>query len=186
MIASYTENACKWFFLSETWTSYVESTGNSVLNWFLNLVIKQPWERMFHSMISWGRTNLMWPIPKKCSYLLARNATCSVSFEWHLWRIILTSFHQKKNTFFIWPGGGFPLFVYCISQKEICWFPFPWNDIQFNVLFAITYVNSVLFSCLFPLHNSWFGVLVNADNMLKMNLVFSMIFHTNTITYTDA
>ena len=56
--------------------------------------------------------------PKKCSYLLARNATCSVSFEWHLQCITLTSFHQKKNMFFIWPGGGFPLFVCCISQKK--------------------------------------------------------------------
>ncbi len=36
---------------------------------------------------------------QKQSYLLARNATCSVSFEWHLWRITLTSFHQKKTCF---------------------------------------------------------------------------------------
>ncbi len=48
---------------------------------------------------------------------MARNATCSVSFEWHLQRITLTSFH-KKNMFFIWPGGGFPLFVCGISQKK--------------------------------------------------------------------
>ncbi len=58
----------------------------------------------------------MWQIPKKC-YLLERNATCSVSFEWHLQRITLTSF-QKKNMFFIWPGGGFPLFVCGIPQKN--------------------------------------------------------------------
>ncbi len=54
---------------------------------------------------------------QKCSYLLARNATCSVSFEWHLQCITLTSFHWK-NMFFIWPGGGFPLFVCGISQKK--------------------------------------------------------------------
>ncbi len=36
--------------------------------------------------------------PKKSS-LLARNATCSVSFEWHLRRITLTSFHQNKRCF---------------------------------------------------------------------------------------
>jgi hypothetical protein len=36
---------------------------------------------------------------QKCSYLLARNATCAVSFEWHLWRITLTSFHQNKTCF---------------------------------------------------------------------------------------
>ncbi len=41
----------------------------------------------------------MWPIPKKCSYFLERNATCSVSFEWHLWCITLTSFHWKKTCF---------------------------------------------------------------------------------------
>ncbi len=52
-------------------------------------------------------------------------------------------------------------------------------------IFAITYVNSVLFPCLFPLHNNWFGVLVNADNMSKMNPVFPMIFNIDTITYTD-
>ncbi len=51
------------------------------------------------------------------SYLLARNATCSVSFEWHLRLITLTSFHQKKHVF-IWPVGGFPLFVCGISQKK--------------------------------------------------------------------
>ncbi len=73
---------------------------------------------MSHSMISWGQTNMMWPIPKKCSYLFARNATCSVSFERHLWRITLVSFHQKKHVFFIWSGGGFPLFFCCISQKK--------------------------------------------------------------------
>ena len=72
---------------------------------------------MTHSMISWGWTNLMWPIPKKCSYLLARNATCLVSFEWHHQHITLTSSHWK-NMFFIWPGGGFPLFVCGISQKK--------------------------------------------------------------------
>ncbi len=100
MIASNTENACGYFFLwSETWTSYVESTGTSELNQFLNLVLKQPWEQMTHSMISWGWTNLMWPIPPKKSNLMVRNATCSVSFEWHLWRITLTSFHQKKTCF---------------------------------------------------------------------------------------
>ncbi len=103
--------------LSEIWTSYVESTRTSQSNWFLNLVIKQPWERMSHLMISQGQTNLMWPIPKKCSYILARNATYSVSFEWNLRRITLMSFHQKKNMFFIWPWGGFPLFVCCISQE---------------------------------------------------------------------
>ncbi len=53
----------------------------------------------------------------KCSYLLSRNATCSVSFEWHIQSITLTSFH-KKNMFFIWQGGGFPLFVCGISQKK--------------------------------------------------------------------
>jgi hypothetical protein len=41
-------------------------------------------------------------------------------------------------------------------------------------------------SLLFPLHNSCFCVLVNADNMSKMNPVFAMIFYTNTITFTDA
>ncbi len=87
------------FWWSETWTSYVESTGTSELDRFLNLVIEQPWELMSHSMILWGQTNLMWPIPKKCSFLLARNATCSVSFEWHLRCITLTSFHHKKNIF---------------------------------------------------------------------------------------
>ncbi len=68
-------------------------------------------------MISWGSTNWMWPIPKKCSYLLARNATYSVSFEWHLQCITLTSFHWKKHVF-IWPGGSCPLFVCGISQKK--------------------------------------------------------------------
>ncbi len=100
MIASNTENACSYFILwSETWTSYVESTGISESNCFLNLVLKQPWEQMTHSIISRGWTNLMWPNHKKKSYLLARNATCSVSFEWHLWCITLTSFHQKKACF---------------------------------------------------------------------------------------
>ncbi len=54
---------------------------------------------MNQSMIQWGQTNLMWLIPKKCTYLLARNATCAVSFEWHLRRITLTSFHQNKICF---------------------------------------------------------------------------------------
>ncbi len=99
MIASKTENACSSVFLwSESWTSYVESTSTSELNRFLNLVLKQPWEHMTHSMISWGWAYLMWPIPKKCSYLLARNAT-SVSFEWHLQCITLTSFHWRKTCF---------------------------------------------------------------------------------------
>ncbi len=102
---------------SESWTSYVESTGTSESNRFRNLVLQQPWEHMTHSMISWGSTNLMWPIPKKCSYLLSRNATCSVSFELQLQQITLTSFH-RKNMFIIWPGGGFPLFVCGISQKK--------------------------------------------------------------------
>ncbi len=82
------------------------------------LGFKKSWEHMTHSMISWVSTNLMWPIPKNCSNLLMRNATCSVSFEWHLQRITLTSFHWKKNMFFIWLGGGFPHFVCGISQKK--------------------------------------------------------------------
>ncbi len=52
----------------------------------------------------------------------------------------------------------FPLCLWYLT-KEICRFMFPWNDIQFVVLFAITSVNSVLFLCLFPLHNSCFCVL---------------------------
>ncbi len=126
----------------------------------------------------------MWPIPPKNSYLLARNATCSVSFEWHLWRITLTSFYQKKTSFHLARRWLPPLCLWYLT-KEICRFPFRWNDVQFVVLFAITNVNSVLFQYLFPLHNSCFGVFVNADNMSKMNPVFSMIFHTDTITYTD-
>jgi hypothetical protein len=119
MIASNTENACSYFFFwSETWTSYVESTGTSELNWFLNLVLKQLWEQMTHSMISWGWTNLMWSIPPKKSYLLARNATYSVSFEWHLLRITLTSFLQKKTCFSFGQEVASPLFVCGISQKK--------------------------------------------------------------------
>ncbi len=122
---------------------------------------------------------------QKCFFLLARNATCSVSFEWHLWCITLTSFHQKKHVFHLARRWLPPLCLLYLT-KLICWFLFPWNDVQFIVLFAITLVNSVLFPCLFPLHNSWFGNFVNADNISKMNPVFSMISHTNTITYTDA
>ncbi len=116
----------------------------------------------------------MWPIPKKCSYLLARNATCSVSFEWHLQCIILTSFHQKQHVIHLARRWLSPLCLWCLT-KEICRFMFPWNDIQFVVLFAIILVNCVLFLFLFPLHNSYFFVFVNADNMSKMNPVFSII-----------
>ena len=119
MSASNTENTwCSVLLWSERWTSYIESTGTSESNQFLNFVLKLPWAHLTHSITSWGWTNLMWPMPNICSYLLVRNATCSVSFEWHLWRINLTSFHQKKNMFFIWPGGGFPLFVCGFSQKK--------------------------------------------------------------------
>ncbi len=84
------------------------STGTSESNQFQNLVLKQPCEHKTHSMISWGWSYLMWPIPKKCSYLLGRNATCSVSFEWHLQRITLTSFHQKKTCFSFGQEVAFP------------------------------------------------------------------------------
>ncbi len=63
---------------SETWTSYVESTGTSESNCFLNLVLKQPWEQMTHSMISWGLTNLMRPIPKKCLYSIYSCKKCNM------------------------------------------------------------------------------------------------------------
>ncbi len=119
MSASNTENAwCSVFLWSESWTSYVEFTGTSELNWFLGLVLKQPWEQMTHSMILWVSTNLMWPILKKCSYLLSRNVTCSVSFGWHLQRITLTSFHQKRTCFLFGREVASPLFVYGISQKK--------------------------------------------------------------------
>ncbi len=97
----------------------------------------------------------------------------------------LDGFSSEKRHVFHLAGRWLPPLCLLYLTKEICWFLFPWNDVQFVVLFAITKVNSVLFPCLFPLHNSWFEVLVNADNMSKMNSVFSMIFHTNTITYTD-
>ncbi len=94
-------------------------------------------------------------------------------------------FSSEKNMFFIWPGGGFPLFVCGISQKKSVDFHF--LGMTFSLLYFLqSPMNSVLFLCLFPLHNSCFGVLANADNTSKMNPVFSMIFHTNTITFTDA
>ncbi len=114
------------FLWSESWTSYAESIGTSELNWFLNLVLKQPWEHTTLSMISWGSTNLMLPIPKKCSYLLSRNATCSVSFGWHLQHITLRSFH--RNMFFLF--GQEVAFPSVVSHKKICRFMFPWNDIH--------------------------------------------------------
>ncbi len=52
-------------------------------------------------------------------YLLARNATCSVSFEWHLWRITLTSFHQKKHVFHLATRWLPPLCLLYITE-EIC------------------------------------------------------------------
>ncbi len=99
MIASNTENSwCSVFLWSETWTSYIESTDTSELNRFLNLGLRQPWRHMTHSMISWGWSNLMWPMPPKCLYLLARNATYSESFERHLQRITL--FHLARRWLF--------------------------------------------------------------------------------------
>ncbi len=106
------------FLWSGSWTSYVESTGTSELNWFLNLVLKLPWEHMTHSMISWGSTNLLWPIPKKCLYLLSRYVTCSVKFWMTPSAQTFDKFLLKKNMFFIWQWGGFPLFVCSISQKK--------------------------------------------------------------------
>ncbi len=133
-----TENAwCSVFLWSESWTSYIKSTGTSESNWFLNLALKQPWEHTTHSMISWGSTNLMWPIPKKCSYLMWRNATCSVSFEWHLQRITLRSFHQKNHVFHLARRWLSSLCLWYLT-KEICRFTFPWNEFHFFVLFAIT------------------------------------------------
>jgi hypothetical protein len=56
--------------------------------------------------------------PKK-SYLLARNATCPVSFEWNLRRITLTSFHQKKHVFHLARRWLPPLCLWYLT-KEIC------------------------------------------------------------------
>ncbi len=119
------------FFWSKSWTSYIESTGTSEFNQFLILVLKQPWKHMTrHSMISQGWTNLMWPLPNKCSYLLARNATCSVSFGWHLQCITLTNFHWKKHAFHLVRRWLSPLCLWYLT-KEICRFMFPWNELQF-------------------------------------------------------
>jgi hypothetical protein len=44
----------------------------------------------------------MWPIPKKCSYHLARNATCLVSFELHLHKatdILLDTMEVQKHNY---------------------------------------------------------------------------------------
>ncbi len=76
---------------------------------------------MTHSMISWGWTNLpMWPIPPKKTYLLARNAICSVSFEWHLWCIALTSFHQKKHVFHLARRWLPPLCLLYLTKEIWC------------------------------------------------------------------
>ncbi len=150
MSTSNTENTwCSVLLWSETWTSYLESTGTSELNWFLNLVLKQPWEHMTHSMISWGWANLMWPIAKEWSYLLARNATWSVSFEWHLQHITLTSFYWKKRIFHLARRLLSPLCLWYLT-KEICSCTFPWNELQFVVLFCIHLSEQCLFSVSLP------------------------------------
>ena len=86
--------------------------------------------------ISWGWTKLMWPIPPQKSYLLARNATCSVSFEWHLWRITLTSFHQKKTSFSFGQEVASPS-LSVVSHKRNLLISIS-LVFQFVVLFAIT------------------------------------------------
>ncbi len=131
MIASNTENACSYFCVwSETWTSYVESTGTSESNQFLNLVLKQPCKQMTHSMISWGWTNLMWPSGKKCNMFSKFWMTPLVqNFD---------KFSSEKNKFFIWPGGGFPCFVCSISQKKSVDFHFLGMKSSLLYFFAIT------------------------------------------------
>ncbi len=114
--------------------------------------------------------------PKKSS-LLAENATCSVSFEWHLWHITLTSFHQNKKV------ASPSLSV--VSHKR-------------NLLISVslehpgrcTFCNQLSEQCPFSVSLPTSQQLIwcpwNADNTSTMNPVFSMIFHTNMITYTDA
>ncbi len=106
------------FLWSESWTSYVESTGTSESNWFLNLVEKQPWEHMTHSMISWGSTNLMWPIPKKMFISSVKKCNMFSKFWMAPSALNFDKFSLETNMFFIWPGSGFLLFVCGISQKK--------------------------------------------------------------------
>ncbi len=83
--------------------------------------------------------------------------------------------------FFILPGGGIPLFVCGITQKKSV-------DLHFLVMTSSSlyflqspkYTNS--FFSVSSHFTTAFCVVVNADNMSKMNPMFSMIFHTNTIT----
>ncbi len=94
-------------------------------------------------------------------------------------------FLSEKNMFFTWPGGGFPLFVCGITQKKSVDLGF--HGMASSLLYFLQSPKWTVsfFLCLFSLHNSCFGVFVNPVNLSKMNPVISMIFHTNTITYTD-
>ncbi len=96
------------FLWSETWTSYVEFTGTSKLNRFLNLVLKQPWEQMTHSMISWGWTNPMWPIPPKKSMSSGKKCNMFSKFWMAPLAHNFDEFSSEKNMFFIWPGVASP------------------------------------------------------------------------------
>ncbi len=96
-------------------------------------------------------------------------------FELSWYLFFQQSFHQNKTCFVFGQEVASPsLFV--VSHKR-------------NLLISVSLEcpdRCTFCQRYFPLHNICFGVLVNADNTSKMNPVFSMIFHTNTIIYTDA
>ncbi len=68
-------------------------------------------------MISWGWTNLMWPIPQN---IISTGKKCNMFRKFWLASLLhnFDKFSSEKNMFFIWPGGGLPLFVCGISQKK--------------------------------------------------------------------
>ncbi len=73
---------------------------------------------MTHSMISWGWTNLMWPIPPKKFISTGKKCNMFSKFWMAPSAHNFDEFSSEKNMFFIWPGGGFPLCVCGISQKK--------------------------------------------------------------------
>ncbi len=116
------------FMWSESWTSYVKTRGTSESNWFLNLVLKLPWEYLTHSIILWGSTNLMWPIQKM--FILSVKKCSMFSIFWMAPLVHnFEKFSLEKHVFHLARRWLFPLCLWYLTA-EICRFTFPWNDNQ--------------------------------------------------------
>jgi hypothetical protein len=95
-------------------------------------------------------------------------------------------FSLEQNMFFIWPGGGIPFLVCGISQKKSVDLHFLGMTSCLLYFMQSPKLTVSFFSVSSHFTTAIFVFFVNADNMSKMNPVFSIVFHTNTITYIDA